>query len=124
MSTDDLRRTSLIIPARSMGVKLIVVGFLALAMTIPALFVYGLISERTNRAEEATREVGALVGGPQTFIGPMIAVPYLVPSIAGSAADRGVYVISPASSDVKVTTKVEVRHRSLFKVPVYQSELV
>lgn len=124
METHELGRTMRRLPVNSMGVKLIIVGALALAMTIPALFVYGLISERTDRAEQVTEEVGSLVGGPQTFAGPMVAVPYGVPGIPGTATDRGIYVIAPAQSDVNVTTKVEVRHRSLFKVPVYQSQLV
>lgn len=119
METHDLSGARREIAARSMGVKLIIVGLLALAMTIPALFVYGLISERTDRAAEVTQEVGALVGGPQIFLGPMLAVPYII----GGSTQHGIYVIAPARSDASVMTKVEVRHRSLFKVPVYQAEI-
>lgn len=58
-------------PSRSMGVKLIIVCFLALLMTIPALFVWSLIEDRSNRAAEVMNEVGGLVGGPQTFLGKL-----------------------------------------------------
>ena len=112
------------LPARSMGLKLIVLGVLALVMTIPALFVYGLVQDRTQQAEAVAKEIGSLVGGPQTFLGPILAVPYLVPAKAqGQAIERGIYVVFPARAEAVVQAKTEVRHRSLFKVPVYRSEL-
>ena len=57
------------LPGRSMGLKLIVVCFLALVMSIPALFVWALIEDRSERAKEVTNEVTNLVGGPQVFLG-------------------------------------------------------
>jgi len=42
--------------SRSMGVKLIVVCALALLVTIPALFVGGLVEERTHRAAEVVKD--------------------------------------------------------------------
>lgn len=120
MSTNNISHLKAKLPTRSMGMKLMVVGGLALVMTIPALFVSSLVDERTNRSEEVTREVGKLTGGPQTFLGPVIAVPYLVPK----TGSRGVYVIAPSHAEAAVATRAEVRHRSLFKVPVYQSDLV
>jgi inner membrane protein len=105
-----------------MGLKLLLVCALALVMTIPALFVFMLLSDRTNRAEQVMTEVGALVGGPQTFLGPVIAVPYSVPRVVGDA-ETGVYVIFPATGAADVATRSEVRTRSLFKVPVYRAEV-
>ena len=63
------------LPARSMGLKLLLVCALALLMSIPALFVFAILNDRTNRAEEVTQELGQLSGGPQTFLGPVLAVP-------------------------------------------------
>ncbi|MFZ0792203.1 MAG: inner membrane CreD family protein, partial [Candidatus Korobacteraceae bacterium] len=80
------------LPSRSMGMKLIVVCFLALAMTIPALFVWSLIDDRSRRADDVVKEVGGLVGGPQTFLGPILAIPYVVPATIVKPADRSVYV--------------------------------
>ena len=73
------------IPGRSMGLKLLLVCGLAALMSVVALFVFLLLNDRTNRAREVVSEVGGLVGGPQTFLGPVVAVPYLIP-----AADRPV----------------------------------
>jgi inner membrane protein len=111
------------LPFRSMGVKLLVVCFLALVMIIPALFVWGLIDDRSRRADEVVAEVGRVVGGPQTFLGPVLAIPYIVPATINKAAERGVYVVFPASGEAVINTKTEVRHRSLFKVPVYRSDI-
>ncbi len=115
---DNMKR-----PFRSMGVKLVVVCFLALVMTIPALFVWGLIDDRSRRADEVIAEIGRVVGGPQTFLGPVLAIPYTVPATLNHAAEHGVYVVFPASGDAVVSTETEVRHRSLFKVPVYRSDM-
>jgi inner membrane protein len=112
------------LPFRSMGLKLFVVCFLALVMTIPALFVWGLIDDRSHRANEVVTEVGRVVGGPQTFLGPVLAIPFVVPRTIATPPDRGVYVIFPTTGEAVVTTKTEVRHRSLFKVPVYRSDIM
>lgn len=111
------------IPFRSMGLKLIVVCFLALVMTIPALFVWSLIEDRTNRAAQVVNEVGGLVGGPQTFLGPVLAIPFEVPRSAITAPEHGVYIVFPGRAEARVDTKTEERHRSLFKVPVYRSDI-
>jgi len=109
---------------RSMGMKLIVVCGLALAMTIPALFVEGLVEERTQRAADVTREIANHVGGQQTFLGPTLAIPYTVPAqTTGSASEHGTYLIFPVQGGATVKTRTEERRRSLFKVPVFDSRL-
>jgi inner membrane protein len=112
------------LPSRSIGVKLIVVCFLAVVMTIPAFFVWSLIDDRSHRADEVVNEVSALVGGPQTFVGPIIAVPYTLPPVLPKAAEHSVYIVFPAHAEAIVETHTEERHRSLFKVPVYHSDIV
>jgi inner membrane protein len=110
--------------SRSMGIKLIVVCGLALVMTIPALFVGGLVSERTNRAADVARELSGYVGGQQTFLGPTLAIPYNIPPQSpGVFAKHGVYLVFPAQASAVVRTATEERHRSLFKVPVFQADL-
>ncbi len=109
---------------RSMGMKLIVVCALALVMTIPALFVGGLVEERTQRAADVTKEIGSHVGGQQTFLGPTLAIPYTVPAqTAGSTAEHGTYLVFPVQGGATVKTRTEERRRSLFKVPVFEADL-
>jgi inner membrane protein len=106
--------------SRSMGLKLIVIGGLALLMTIPALFLYALTDDRTRRADEVVGQIGAHVGGQQTFLGPTLVIPY---TIGGNFARRGLYQVFPAQASAVIKTKTEERRRSLFKVPVFQADL-
>ncbi len=120
-------------PSRSMGLKLLLVCALALVMAIPALFVFALLSDRTQRAGEVAEEIGGVLGGPQTFLGPVLAVPYNAPQIIPASDDgrtpartttvSGVWYIFPVTGAADVSTRSEVRRRALFKVPVYKSEV-
>ena len=108
----------------SMGFKLIVVCGLALMMTIPALFVFALVNERKDRAEEVTREVSRNLGGKQTFLGPTLAIPYdVAPQSPNDHAKHGTYFVFPAEGAALLKTNTEERHRSLFRVPVFKSEV-
>ena len=117
---------------RSKGTKLIIVCVLAVLMAIPALLVWGLLLERTHRAETVAKEIGGLVGGPQTFMGPVINLPYVVPrrEVVDGQGRRsivegtsGALIVFPATGKVTARTKSEVRSRSLFRVPVYTSDM-
>ena len=110
--------------SRSMGLKLLVVSFQALLMAIPAIFVSNIVEERTTRAKDVTQEVGSRVGGQQTFLGPVVTIPYSVPSsYKGVSPQTGIYVVFPIHGDATVKVRTEERRRSLFKVPVFQADL-
>lgn len=110
--------------SRSMGVKLVVVCALALLMTIPAFFVSGLVTDRTKRAGEVTKEISSHVGGPQTFLGPTLAIPYSVPPQSPTDSTKyGTYLVFPVQASATLKTITEERYRSLFRVPVFQADL-
>lgn len=110
--------------SRSIGLKLLVVCAMALLMTIPALFVGGIVQDRRTRAAEVVREVSEHVGGAQTFLGPTLLIPYNVPPQSKDDSwHHGTYLVFPAHGTANVQTKTEERRRSLFKVPVFQAEL-
>ena len=112
------------LPRRSVGLKLLLVAALAVVMSIPALFVFLLLNDRTHRADQVTEEISAVVGGPQTFLGPVVGVPYAIPATDPKQAPaRDVFVIFPTQGDATVDARSEVRRRSLFKVPVYQADV-
>lgn len=125
------------LPRRSAGLKLLLVCGLALVMSIAALFVFALLMDRSNRAQQVADEVGGLMGGPQTFLGPIIAVPYTRSAVEAAPAtaagptrtvqsavvETGVWHIFPTRGRVQAATVSEVRSRSLFKVPVYTADL-
>jgi inner membrane protein len=62
------------IVSRSMGMKLMLVGVLALLMTIPSFFVRGLVDERAQRAENAARQISGNASSQQTLFGSSIRV--------------------------------------------------
>jgi inner membrane protein len=112
------------IAPRSLGVKLIVVCFLALLILIPALFVGGLVSERTQRAKSVAQEVSATQGGAQTLLGPTLAIPYSYEYLnddGRKSTISALYFVAPATAQVSVAAQTTELHRSLFKVPVYKT---
>lgn len=115
-------RSTLQARSRSLGVKLFVVCVLAVLMIIPALLVYALVEDRTQRAKDVVKEISEHVGGPQTFLGPTLAVPYKIPRSAAEPNWRGVYLVFPGQGSATLKIATEERRRSLFKVPVFQSE--
>ena len=120
--TDALERLAQ--PRRSMGLKLLLVCGLAALMSIVALFVFLLLSDRANRAHEVSAEVGGLVGGPQTFLGPVLTIPYAIAAVDPKVGPtQGVFLIFPTQGHADITAKSEVRQRSLFKGPVYVANL-
>lgn len=93
-------------------------------MAIPGIFVSGLVSERARRAADVTAEISKHVGGAETFLGPTLAIPYRVaPANVSSPAQPAVYLVFPAQASAVLRTSTEERHRSLFRVPVYQADL-
>jgi inner membrane protein len=110
--------------SRSMGLKLLLVSGLALLMTIPSIYVNGIVEERTKRAKDVIQEISGRAGGQQTFLGPTLSIPYGIRSrYAGDSPTTGVYVVFPIKGDATVKVRIQERHRSLFKVPVYEADL-
>ena len=108
----------------SVGLKLIVVCGLALLMLIPAVLVFPLVNERRNRADDVTKEISRNIGGKQTFLGPTLAIPYYVPAQSETDhATHGTYFVFPAEGTATLKTSTEERHRSLFRVPVFKSDI-
>lgn len=107
-----------------MGLKLLLVSGLALLMTIPSIYVNGIVEERTKRAKDVIQEISGRAGGQQTFLGPTLSIPYGIRSrYAGDSPTTGVYVVFPIKGDATVKVRIQERHRSLFKVPVYEADL-
>ncbi len=109
--------------SRSIGVKLFLVCVVALLMAIPASFVQSVVQERKERAKDVVQEISEHVGGQQTFLGPVLAIPYTIAATEKEAQRRGVYLVFPSQASATVQTKTEERRRSLFKVPVFSAEL-
>ncbi len=114
-----------LLPRRSAGLKLLLVCALALVMIIPALLVYGVVHERSSGLNMAIQDVSQSVGGEQTVLGPVLALPYSrTPD--RSKPDQTVYGIAIAyaktgKADAVVT--VTERQRSIHTIPVFEAEI-
>lgn len=114
-----------LLPKRSAGLKLILVCALALLMAIPALFVYGVVAERTSGQAQAVREVSEKVGGSQAVLGPFLAVPFArTPNPdKPNTVVYGHAIAFAETGSVQSNVTVEERKRGLYLVPVFTADM-
>lgn len=124
-NTDLRQMVSGFIPRRSNGLKLLLVCGLALLLAIPALFVYGVVMERSSGQAQAVREVSTRVGGNQSVLGPVLGLPYShAPDPAKPA--NVVYGVAIAYAETGTATtqiNVEERQRGIHLVPVFEADI-
>ncbi len=114
--------------------KICFVGLLVILMNIPMFMVQSLIDERNQRRDSADWEVVQTWGREQVLQGPILTVPYLVDQefqeqdAKGNTKKRVEVRTEYAHflpEDLQVTGKSEpeIRHRGIFKVPLYRANL-
>lgn len=136
----------------SIGFRFLIVGLLTLLMFIPLFFVSEIVQSRKFYSQETLRDVGREWGGEQIVVGPVLVLPVeeavdqttseqVVDPTTGSVqtdengnpvlkqitrrvtVKRAPIYVYPGQFDVGVDTKIQLRHRGIFNVPVYTSEL-
>ena len=115
--------------ANSPAFKFLLIILLIVALAVPLIFVYLLVSERTQYATKAKAEVGRAWGDAQTIRGPFV----IVPTRRERTVRRGnetrteqvseIAVFLPETLDVRPTVRTEERRRGIYTVPVYRSEI-
>jgi inner membrane protein len=106
--------------------RLAIMGLLTLALLVPLMMVLVTVSERAGRRSEAVEEVSAIWGAPQTFGGPVLSVPYTViwtDAIGKQQRVEHRLHVLPSRLQIEGTIEPERRHRGIFEVVVYRSEL-
>ena len=104
------------------GGKALLVCALALLMTIPGLFVWALIKDRSDRSEGVVREVSQLQGGAQQITGPLLVAPWTVtPTTKEGEVLTGWYLVSPDTGTADVKVKTGTLRRGIFDVPTYKA---
>ncbi len=108
-------------------VKGFIIGFLALLMMIPMLYVKNLILEREERQKEAALEISSKWAGKQNIIGPVIAVPFweTYPDDTTSKKNKHKHIayFLPDKLNIKATVNPKEKHRGIFKVMLYDTKL-
>lgn len=107
-------------------IKSIVVGFLIVILLIPAAFIQELVRERQERQKEVIQEVSSKWASAQTISGPFLIIPYN----ETQKDEKGKTVIVkrtihylPEQLNIDGKLLPEIRHRSIFKIVLYKSEL-
>lgn len=100
-------------------VKVLIIGFLALLLFIPTLFVGNLISERAERYQAASKEIASKWGAPQTIHGALIAIPYKK-TTRTDTENKFLYVLP---NNITYTTQVTpvTKSRGMYSTVVYDS---
>lgn len=120
--------TSLFAPARSFGLKLLLVGGLAFLLWIPCMMIYALVWDRSTRADEVRREIHDSAGGPQTISGPIILVPVLIDSGIDAATGNPIrhrthVVFTPRDLALTGTVRTTPRRRGIFDATLFEADL-
>lgn len=106
--------------------KLLYIASLSIVLLIPATLINRLVAERKNLQNEVTTGIFSKWGGSQKISGPLLIIPYreAVKYDDGSLhLIRRMAYILPDRLNVNGNVNTEMRYRSIYKVPVYTSEL-
>lgn len=101
--------------------RVLFIGFLILLLLIPMGMVESIIKERGHLYRQANNEITTSWGKEQIVIGPTLTMPY-VKTYSGNAgwSFNSLYKhIRPGSMIISSNIETQVRHRSIYKVPVY-----
>lgn len=115
--------------ARSPGLKLLLIALLTVAMAIPLFAINLTLSERQGRANEAAVDIAKGWGSEQTVAGPMLLVPYtdneyqMVDGRSVVTPVRRSIAIMPEKLNFNATADVSERHRGIFDIPVYRTDV-
>ncbi|MGH6652441.1 MAG: cell envelope integrity protein CreD [Sphingopyxis sp.] len=118
---------------RSPGVKLVIAVFIAVALMVPLLMVYGLLWDRQQQAETAQASIGQGWGGQQTIAGPVVVIPYRATEqqtvtengkdVTRSVATIRNLYLSPQANKADVVIKPEKRKKAIYETVVYESQI-
>lgn len=118
---------------RSPGIKLLLVGLVALVLTIPLFMVYALVSDRESQSRTAQAAITAGWGGPQVVSGPVLVVPFTrvdteTEVVNGQQRTRTVehraeLFLSPLAHHATAKLTPERRGYSIYASVIYQAAL-
>ncbi len=107
-------------------IKGCIIGFLALLMMIPMLYVKNLIFEREERQKEAAREISSKWAGKQNIIGPVIGIPFWQTqegdTTVRKTVRKNIAYFLPDKLNITATVNPREKHRGIFKVMLYDTK--
>lgn len=118
----NLRRVA----QHSGSIKIAVIGIIILLLTIPSTMISSLVQERKSRHDKAIIEISDKWGGNQIVSGPILSVPYMgerAVTANGFNNSTGYLHFLPRTLDIRGTLDPELRHRGIFRAPLYRTTL-
>lgn len=107
--------------------KVLVIGILTVILLIPKMMIIGLISERESTANATRNEVMQQWSMLHTLRGPVLTIPYVAKIYDNNKQvyNEEVRVTHFLPKSLKIDGEIlpEQRHRSIYKVMVYESEI-
>jgi inner membrane protein len=109
----------------SLTIKILLIGALVIILLIPSFMIQFLIHERKQRNDEAKSEISSTWGAIQTLSGPVISVPVKKTKIINRETITEYSYAHILPDELKVEGEVipEKRHRSIYEVVVYTTNL-
>lgn len=116
---------------RTPGRKLLFALLIAAVLAVPLFAVYLLVYDRQSQSETARNTIVEGWGGPQTFAGPVLAIPY-EEQVAETVRENGRQVVrtnvvrrelilAPERAEVQSRLDPERRRRSIYEAVVYEA---
>ena len=106
--------------------KLFIVGILVIVCVVPSFFVWILLKERTNRQDEARREITSKWGSNEIIAGPILSLPYDTATVDAQGLrheSSGVLNVLPQQLTHAATMDPEIRSRGIFDAIVYTAKI-
>ena len=107
-------------------IKAFFIGCLILVLLIPTFFIMFLFTDREQRRKEVVQEVSSKWAGAQTVTGPFLMIPYYETQTNKTnqiVTNKKHLYLLPDELNINGKILPQIRHRSIFKVPVYNSAL-
>lgn len=99
-------------------IKSLLIGVLSLLLMIPLLLVSDLVRTRKSESSNVQYEITQRWGQNQFITTPILIVPYT--PLTENERKTNLYIL-PKSTDVTAQLEIEMRHRSIYDVPVYMA---
>jgi inner membrane protein len=126
-TNETIRGISSLLSKGKLFIKCVIIFFMALALWVPTNFIMMMIKEREGRQREAIADISNKWAGKQTVTGPILVIPYneIQKDEKGNSVltKKNAYFL-PEKSEASSTVYPEKRHRGIYQVAVYRSDIL
>src|SRR5436190_746977 len=123
---DVIKQPSSLLSRGKLFFKRFIIFVMALFLWLPTNLIMEMVKERESRQKEAIADISNKWAGKQTITGPILMIPY---NETGKD-DKGNFIsikrnayFLPDKSDISSSVYPEKRHRGIYEVAVYRSDI-